>query len=86
MINSGEILRKFENKEFDDVLIKLYPDNREAINYQRKRYTDMINKSISLFGDTDVEIYSAPGRTEVGGNIQTTSMARFLLLPSILMP
>ena len=28
----------------------------------------MINKSISLFGDTDVEIYSAPGRTEVGGN------------------
>lgn len=68
MINSGEILRKFENKEFDDVLIKLYPDNREAINYQRKRYTDMINKSISLFGDTDVEIYSAPGRTEVGGN------------------
>lgn len=68
MINSGEILRKFENKEFDDVLIKLYPDNREAINYQRKRYTDMINKSISLFGDTNVEIYSAPGRTEVGGN------------------
>ena len=68
MINSGEILKKFENKEFDDVLKKLYPNTGEVIDYQRKRYTDMINKSISLFGDTDVEIYSAPGRTEVGGN------------------
>lgn len=68
MINSIEILKKFENKEFDNVLKKLYPDAGDVIDYQRKRYTDMINKSISLFGDKDIEIYSAPGRTEVGGN------------------
>ena len=42
--------------------------DEEKLDYQRKRYVDAINKYKELYGDDDVEIYSAPGRSEVGGN------------------
>lgn len=42
--------------------------DEEKLDYQRKRYVDTINKYKELYGDDDVEIYSAPGRSEVGGN------------------
>ncbi len=45
----------------------LYLDEKR-IEQQEKRYIQAIEKYISLYGDTEVEIYSTPGRSEVCGN------------------
>lgn len=63
-----EMLKKlFESKKNDQLLMDIYLDE-EKLDYQRKRYVNAINKYKELYGDDDVEIYSAPGRSEVGGN------------------
>lgn len=38
------------------------------VDMQRKRYVHALERYTELFGDGEVEIYSAPGRTEIGGN------------------
>ena len=48
-------------------LFDIYQDE-EKIEYQKERYISAIKNFIELYGDNDIEIYSAPGRTEVGGN------------------
>lgn len=46
----------------------LYVDST-MVDMQKDRYLQAIDAFITLYGeDRDVEIYSAPGRTEVGGN------------------
>ena len=63
-----EMLKElFESKKNDQLLRDIYLDE-EKLDYQRKRYVDAINKYKELYGNDDVEIYSAPGRSEVGGN------------------
>jgi len=61
------LTNKLLNNEFDQVLINLYED-QSLLNYQRTRYIDAVNNFINLYGDSDIEIYSAAGRSEVGGN------------------
>lgn len=63
-----ETLREcFESKRNDQLLMEIYLDENK-LDYQRHRYVDAINKYRELYGDDDVEIYSAPGRSEIGGN------------------
>jgi galactokinase len=43
--------------------------NEEAVISQTERYTKAINEFETLFGaNREAELYSAPGRTEIGGN------------------
>ena len=53
--------------KYDDLLLDIYVDEAK-ITYQKQRYTKAIEEYVSVFGNEDVEIYSAPGRREVGGN------------------
>lgn len=53
--------------KYDDLLLDIYVDEAK-ITYQKQRYTKAIGEYVSVFGNEDVEIYSAPGRSEVGGN------------------
>lgn len=53
--------------KYDDLLLDIYVDEAK-ITYQKQRYTKAIEEYVSVFGNEDVEIYSAPGRSEVGGN------------------
>lgn len=63
-----EILKElFESKKNDQLLMNIYLDEKK-LDYQRKRYVDAITKYQEIYGNDDVEIYSAPGRSEVGGN------------------
>lgn len=48
-------------------LKEIYVDEG-VIAYQTKRYQGAIHKFEELFGEQETEIYSAPGRSEVGGN------------------
>ena len=67
-MNKATILvEELNNKKYDELLNDIYVDTN-LLDYQRERYVKAINKYVSLYGDTDVEIYSAPGRSEVGGN------------------
>lgn len=53
--------------KYDDLLLDIYVDEAK-ITYQKQRYTKAIEEYVSVFENEDVEIYSAPGRSEVGGN------------------
>lgn len=67
MIKATILVEELNNKKYNELLNDIYVDTN-LLDYQRERYVKAINKYVSLYGDTDVEIYSAPGRSEVGGN------------------
>ncbi len=51
----------------DELLMDIYLDEAK-LAYQRERYVAAIEQFEKLFGAADVSIYSAPGRSEIGGN------------------
>ena len=58
-INSGEM---------DSKLIDIYQDKKE-LETQKKRYINAIESFKGLYPElSDISIFSAPGRTEIGGN------------------
>ena len=63
----NEILDLIENGAYDDKLKDIYVDESK-ISYEKTRYSRAIRQYIEKFGAEDVEIYSAPGRSEIGGN------------------
>ena len=68
MVNSNLLLDQFLNHDFDNRLTDIYGNDEETLVYQVKRYRNAIQKYNELFGTGEIEIYSAPGRTEVCGN------------------
>lgn len=68
MANITILKEEFLNNKHNDLLADIYYDDADMIKYQKDRYIKALNKYSELFGNEDVEIYSAPGRTEVGGN------------------
>lgn len=51
----------------DEALLNIYPE--DVLEYQKKRYNQILDTFSQLYGENeDVRIFSAPGRTEVGGN------------------
>ena len=63
----GEVKNGFELNEYDKLLMDIYADDTQ-LKYQRDRYIKALDKFESLYGAKDIAIYSAPGRSEVGGN------------------
>ena len=66
-MEAKELIAKIESGDYNDTILDIYVDEGK-VEYQRQRYMYAINQYISAFGNDDVEIYSAPGRSEVGGN------------------
>ena len=67
MTDIKTLIHLLENGDYDELLLDIYVD-RERISCQRDRYKKAMESYISNFGDGDVEVYSAPGRSEIGGN------------------
>lgn len=67
MVKANLLIEELKNNKYDELLKDIYVDEN-LVEYQCSRYVKAIDKYISLYGETDVEIYSAPGRSEVGGN------------------
>ncbi len=64
-MNIAEIKNKIQNGGFDKDFLMLYGDVEAA----RARYFDAVCEFEKIFPtDNDVRLFSAPGRTEVGGN------------------
>lgn len=63
-----KVLELLKNGIYDNSLVRLYESGSE-LTKQKNRYARVINTFAELFGeDRDIELFSAPGRTEVGGN------------------
>ncbi len=63
----NELKKKIEEGCLDQTLMELYV-SEELIPQQKVRYTDALTKFEDLYGDKAVEVYSAAGRSEIGGN------------------
>ncbi len=59
--------QKLQNNELDNELLSVYtPD---LLDIQKERHISVLNTYSELYGDNgDIFVFSAPGRTEVGGN------------------
>ena len=69
MATAKQLITRIEAGEFDGVFGRLYAHDAAVIETQRKRYIQTIQAFEECFGEgRDLRIYSAPGRTELGGN------------------
>ena len=66
-MNTVELKKSFADGQYDELLMDIYLDDAK-IEYQKERYVKAIEKFETLYGENDVEIYSAPGRSEISGN------------------
>lgn len=65
--NTKVLKKEFENDAYVGLLKDIYIDEKTLL-YNKKRYIKAIDEFEKLYGEQDVEIYSAPGRSEIGGN------------------
>jgi len=57
---------KIENGELDDRLADIY--GKKAVCCQRKRYIEALATFKKYYGEGEATVFSAPGRSEIGGN------------------
>lgn len=67
MKKTAELKKLIAGGAFDERLAEIYVD-RDMVPYNRERYVKALDKFVELFGEQEVAIYSAPGRSEVCGN------------------
>ncbi len=64
-MNTAEIKQNIQNGKFDKEFAMLYGDVQSA----RERYSCAVDEFVNLYGERDnIRLFSAPGRTEIGGN------------------
>lgn len=60
-------MKEFEEGKYQKLLKDIYVDEN-VLEYQKERYIKALENFETLYGEKEIEIYSAPGRSEVGGN------------------
>ena len=69
MSTAKELKKEIERGVWDASLGKLYGRRAGVLERQRARYADALDCFAALYGEErEAAIYSAPGRTEIGGN------------------
>lgn len=67
MNTTEQIKKNIENGAYDARFEELYPANLQS--YQKERYLKVIKAYEEIFGkESEIGVYSAPGRTEICGN------------------
>lgn len=61
-----EIIEKIKNGDYKETFSMLYP--QKTYDESANRYTYLLNSYKELYGDEEVSVFSAPGRTELSGN------------------
>ena len=62
-----DLIKKIKNGMYDETLKDIYVDEKK-IAYERERYIKAIESYTEHFGEGEVFVFSAPGRSEIGGN------------------
>ena len=65
--STKKLMEEFEKGKYQKLLKDIYVDEN-VLDYQKERYIKALESFEKLYGEKEVEIYSAPGRSEVGGN------------------
>ena len=79
MAKAARILEALNTEKAEKALTKLYGSKPAGLRRQRQRYADLIESFTSLFpGKDDIQMFSTPGRTEVGGNHTDHNAGRVL--------
>ena len=69
MTLADEMIRKTETEAVKAQLRYLYGDDANLLKTQQERYAGLIRRHAQLFGNRNgLQLISAPGRTEIGGN------------------
>ena len=64
-MNINDIKSRINSGYYDETFANLYND----VNAARERYLGALDGFVELYGDRDnIRLFSAPGRTEIGGN------------------
>ena len=66
-MNVKTLINNFKAGDYDGILLDYYVDE-SLLNYQRKRYVNLLNEYLDKFGDDEVAVLSVPGRSEITGN------------------
>lgn len=66
-MHTEPLIEKIQSGEMDRTLLDIYVDESK-VEYQRERYIKTIRKFENYYGCGEVAIFSAPGRSEIGGN------------------
>lgn len=67
MTHTSLLAQQFSDGTQDHLLADIYIDC-SRIPYQRERYVNAVNTYVQCFSQGEAAIYSAPGRSEIGGN------------------
>ena len=62
-----DLIKKIKNGMYDETLKDIYVDEKK-IAYERERYIKAIESYTEHFGEGEVVVFSAPGRSEICGN------------------
>lgn len=66
-METEKVIQKLQEGAYDSRLRALYVDDKR-LEYERLRYIAAVETYVEQFGEGDIDIYSAPGRSEIGGN------------------
>ena len=66
-MKASVVREEFKSNKHNQLLEDLYED-ASLVDYQKDRYANALDKFIELYGDENVSIYSAAGRSEISGN------------------
>ena len=66
-MNTGMLINKIQSGELDSKLLDIYVDGK-LLDYQKNRYIEAVRKFEEIYEPGEVMIFSAPGRSEIGGN------------------
>ena len=68
-MNKQLFIENIENRSLDESLSILYGSSEPVLERQRARYAAAIRKFAEIFPEReDIRVFSAPGRSEIGGN------------------
>ena len=66
-MDTGRLIEEIKKGNLDKDFLEIYID-KNKLAYQKQRYIDAIKMYEQYYGLDDVKIFSAPGRSEIGGN------------------
>ena len=76
-MSAQTLIEKIRSGGYDTALAALY--GAENVDSQRQRYLDAVNGFVATYGDEgELQLFSAPGRTEIGGNHTDHNYGRVL--------
>lgn len=75
----NKVMDFVKNNRSDGIFGRLYGSRPGVLNKQRDRYVSAIRNFTKLYpGENEIELFSTPGRTEVGGNHTDHNAGRIL--------